>query len=149
LKFNKNFYEIGGKTLLSNIYNGEFFPLLANVYPDYQWLPWRFASVPKSIWEDQKIQRKFMDWAVTEMSDWHKMTQKVGKNSIFKLKFNRTLRILEESHFWNYLEHLKSFYFTYIPIMTGNLRMSQKIGMTHNFNEISWKMLGSSWELKK
>ena len=32
------------------------------MYPDYNWLPWRFERVPRHFWEDKKNQRNFLDW---------------------------------------------------------------------------------------
>jgi hypothetical protein len=56
--------------------------LLANVYPDYNWLPWKFNTYPKTFWDDVKNQRKFMEWAANElkikgMSNWYDVTFKV------------------------------------------------------------------------
>ena len=56
--------------------------LLAEAYPEYDWLPWQFEKSPKRFWENPKNVRKFMDWAgkqlnVKEMSDWYNVTSKV------------------------------------------------------------------------
>jgi hypothetical protein len=56
--------------------------LLSDAYPDFGWLPWRFAHCPHNYWDDMKNRRKFMDWAAKELkikekSDWYKVTQKV------------------------------------------------------------------------
>jgi hypothetical protein len=63
--------------------------LLSSVYPDNDWLPWRFSTCPESYWDNKKNQRKFMDWAANELKiknkeDWYKVTTKVRK--IFNLK---------------------------------------------------------------
>jgi hypothetical protein len=59
--------------------------MLSTLYPDYNWLPWKFSKVPFNYWQDLKNHRKFLDWAATqlnvkEMSDWYKISQKVNKN---------------------------------------------------------------------
>jgi hypothetical protein len=59
--------------------------LLSTVYPEYEWLPWKFVRSQNQFWNDPKNQRKFMDWAgkqlqIKEMSDWYKVTQKVKIN---------------------------------------------------------------------
>ncbi len=63
--------------------------LLTLVYPEYEWLPWRFQHpVPTGFWKDEGNQIKFVEWAGTqfqikEMSDWYKITINVkngGKN---------------------------------------------------------------------
>jgi hypothetical protein len=72
---------VGGVTLL-NRFNGSQSELLANLYPDYEWLPWKFDVAPAHFWNDIKNQKKFMDWVgkqlkITEMSDWYKVTKRV------------------------------------------------------------------------
>jgi hypothetical protein len=54
------------------------------IYPDYNWLPWKFSTLPLKFWSDVKNQRKFLDWASTQlnikdMSDWYKITKKVTR----------------------------------------------------------------------
>jgi hypothetical protein len=63
-------------------YGGSYSLLLAAVYPDYEWLPWRFDKCPQGYWHDMKNQRKFMDWAAKQldmknMEDWYKLPTKV------------------------------------------------------------------------
>jgi hypothetical protein len=72
--------DIGGNKLLNS--KKSLSQLLSEVYPDYDWLPWKFGRCPQEYWDDMKNQRKFMDWAATElnikeMSDWYKITLKV------------------------------------------------------------------------
>ncbi len=55
--------------------------LLAETYPEYDWLPWKFER-PRNYWSDIKNVRKFMDWAaqqlnVKEMSDWYNVSTSV------------------------------------------------------------------------
>ena len=56
--------------------------LLANVYPEYEWLPWRFSKCPQNYWGDVNNQKKFVNWAgkelkIKELSDWYKVTNQV------------------------------------------------------------------------
>ena len=55
------------------------YQLLKEIYPDYDWLPWKFDRCPKNYWKDVKNVRKFMDWAgkelnVKELSDWYNVS---------------------------------------------------------------------------
>lgn len=43
----------GGGGLLA-IYNDSLFRLLQEVYPDHEWLPWKFKKLPSSIWSLSK-----------------------------------------------------------------------------------------------
>ena len=65
-----------------NLNNNSLPNLLSHIYPDYGWLPWKFAKVPKLFWNSMTNQRKFMDWAgkqlgVKEMNDWYKIKYNV------------------------------------------------------------------------
>ncbi len=65
------------------------FKLLSNVYPEHKWLPWKFQQqVPMGYWEDPSNQKKFLDWAATEleikeMSDWYNVTLNVKEGREF------------------------------------------------------------------
>jgi hypothetical protein len=73
---------MGASSLLSIKYNGKPSLLLAKVYPDYDWLPWKFAKCPHDFWDDPKNQRKFLEWAgkqlnIKEMNDWCQVSNQV------------------------------------------------------------------------
>ena len=83
LFFSKNIVNLGGISFLS-LYDNSLFQSLSIVYPDYDWLPWKFGKCPKNFWENVNNQRKFLDWAGKElgtkdMSDWYKITYEVNK----------------------------------------------------------------------
>jgi hypothetical protein len=67
---------------MNSKYSGSTSLLLSEVYPEYDWLPWKFVNTPHNIWEDMKNQRKFMDWAskelnVNNISDWYNVSPQV------------------------------------------------------------------------
>jgi hypothetical protein len=52
------------------------------MFPDYNWLPWKFEKSPQGFWENSENRKKFMNWAakelnIKEMKDWYKVTHKV------------------------------------------------------------------------
>jgi hypothetical protein len=62
--------------------------LLSAVYPEQEWLPWKFDWISQTYWEDINNQRKFLEWAgkqlnIKEMSDWYKV--KTGVRVIKRL----------------------------------------------------------------
>ena len=66
--------------------------ILPNVFPDYEWLPWRFEHTPPNFWEDVNNQKKFMKWAekqlkINEKSDWYNVSYrvKIGKKGVPKI----------------------------------------------------------------
>lgn len=49
---------------------------LANLYPNIEWKPWLFTSVPAGYWDDPQNQNNFIQWLSMElkiknMSDWY------------------------------------------------------------------------------
>jgi hypothetical protein len=80
---NKDLINLGGDKLISGVYHGSVGQLLSTLYPDRDWLPWKFEERLLNFWDDVNNQRKYMDWVakelnVKEMSDWYKVTQKVA-----------------------------------------------------------------------
>ena len=52
------------------------------MYPEYEWLPWKFVRVPRGFWADTNNQKKFLNWAQNELgiknyTDWYKVTPTV------------------------------------------------------------------------
>jgi hypothetical protein len=73
---------MGGLDLLKYKYRGSIYDLLSKVYPNYDWLPWKFADRLHNFWDIEKNQTKFMEWAtqklnINKMSDWYQITQNV------------------------------------------------------------------------
>ncbi len=73
--------DIGGCGLLHH-YNDSPTKLLSAVYPDYNWLPWKFERAMRNLWDNPENQQKFMNWVATqlnikEMHDWYRVTTKV------------------------------------------------------------------------
>ena len=80
LKF-QNLSDVGGGLLLEK-HNNSPSALLKVVYPEYEWLPWRFNRCPPEYWSDMGNQQKFMEWAgkelkIKEMNDWYKVSVSV------------------------------------------------------------------------
>jgi hypothetical protein len=56
--------------------------LLASVYPEYNWLPWKFSQCPKNFWDSIENQKKFVEWAakelkINEKDNWYRVTYNV------------------------------------------------------------------------
>lgn len=86
---NKDILDIGGSGLLYK-YNHSIIQLLAGIYPDYDWLPWRFNRCPNSFWDDVKNQRKFLEWVEKQLNkNWYKITTKVLKKLRIWVYFSR------------------------------------------------------------
>jgi hypothetical protein len=51
-----------GGALLQNHYSTSLVDALSDLYPDHQWLPWKFQKAPRRYWDDAKHQRAFMEF---------------------------------------------------------------------------------------
>ena len=80
LFFSKDLSQIRGTYLLQT--RNSYVDLLMEVYPEYNWLPWKFVQCPKNYWNDIENVRKYMNWAaiqlnVKDMSDWYNVSSQV------------------------------------------------------------------------
>ena len=74
--------NLGGERLLANKYNSSLFNFVSAMYPDQEWLPWQFASLPIDFWSNVNNQIKFINWAekelkIKEKNDWFNVTTEV------------------------------------------------------------------------
>ena len=77
----KDFSAVGGSSLLQANGNS-LLKILSSIYPEFEWLPWRFYNCPQSYWNDPLNQKTFLKWAanqlkIKEMSDWYKVSPTV------------------------------------------------------------------------
>lgn len=67
---------------MDSIYGGYIFNALRSVYPNYEWLPWKFKQkLPQGYWNKKENQKKFLDNITKELgfvniADWYHITQK-------------------------------------------------------------------------
>jgi hypothetical protein len=54
--------------LLNGKYGGSLHMLLKNVYPEHEWIPWRFSQVSKGYWDDIQNQRLYFEWLQKKLS---------------------------------------------------------------------------------
>eukprot|EP01027_Heterolobosea_sp_BB2_P026356 GEZU01040587.1.p1 GENE.GEZU01040587.1~~GEZU01040587.1.p1 ORF type:complete len:509 (-),score=114.87 GEZU01040587.1:129-1430(-) len=82
----------GYHTLLRRRYNNSLGKALTTVFPEYDWLPWRFSSsaapaaetqwlLESGFWDDLRNQRRFFDWAARQLNvakpdDWYNVSGK-------------------------------------------------------------------------
>ncbi len=71
---------------LSTTYSREFvisylliFIVLSVIFPEYNWVPWKFNRVPTGFWDDIENHKKFFNWVAKEKNiqkpaDWQRVT---------------------------------------------------------------------------
>ena len=65
----------GGSGLL-NRYNDSLQYALESIYPNYEWIPWKFNQTPKNYWLNIENQRKYFNWLSNQLNiksneDWY------------------------------------------------------------------------------
>jgi len=125
----------GGGGLLER-YGGSISTLLADVFPDHDWVPWKFSKAPQNYWESLDNQKKFLDDVAkkigassSNMEPWYQMTKeafrKFGGGSLLTRYNNSVSKMLiaiyphhnwkvwkfgkAQQGYWDSLEHQKLF----------------------------------------
>jgi hypothetical protein len=123
-KLMEDWYKISQKIIcqnygagLSHIYNGSYQNILKSVYPDYEWIPWKFNQVPINYWNEFKNHRFYMDWLYKELKyetieNWYNLTGDILESnygSSILQKYNYSIydmisKIYPENiwHQWNF-----------------------------------------------
>lgn len=83
-------------SMLTRVYNSSLIDMLKDLYPDQNWLPWKFVSAPNTFWADDANVRWFFDWfeqkeGITKPEDWYNVVVKsiveVGGRSVLYRRF--------------------------------------------------------------
>jgi hypothetical protein len=87
-KSEKDFYKLtydileknNGSGLLATCYNSSCYKMLKSLFPEYEWLPWKFIYTPDNFWMNIDNHKIYMEWLFKELnyndiSDWYKTTQ--------------------------------------------------------------------------
>jgi hypothetical protein len=80
-KINQRYIHKNYGRTLSKYYNSSPIKLVTSMYPNYNWLIWKFEVVPNGYWKNKKFQKEYMEWlgrklGYTAMEDWYKINNK-------------------------------------------------------------------------
>jgi hypothetical protein len=110
----------GGGGLLQSVYQNSLSTALRSIYPQHEWLPWKFKKVPVAFWEDKGNQNYFFSWLdkvlqIKDMDDWYRVSleqiYKVAPLTMFIRKgFPNLLGEVYPHHKWSLdkLNHKKT-----------------------------------------
>ena len=75
----KKIYDNYGGGLIASKYNNSPLQFIQGLFPEYNWLPWKFGTVMKGYWKDINNQKLYADWlgtklGYTTMEDWYQLT---------------------------------------------------------------------------
>ena len=53
-----------------------------SLYPEHNWLPWKFSQVTRGYWTKIENQRKYMEWLQKELKienweEWYQVSKQV------------------------------------------------------------------------
>lgn len=70
---------LGATRPLALFYQYSLIRALQDVYPEHEWLPWKFIQSPRSFFGVQENRLAFFTWAakqleVRELADWYNIT---------------------------------------------------------------------------
>jgi len=97
--------QLGGFGLL-HLYAGSIQMVLASVYPEIDWRPWLFPSVPKGYWDIASNVQQYLCWvsdqlSLVRMEDWYDVSRKqlISLKGALLLKRYRGLVCMLEKFF--------------------------------------------------
>ena len=74
----EKFIRYGGSGLLSR-YGNSPSKVLLSLYPNHNWMMWKFERVPSGFWDSAKNKKLFLDWLSKELKlkqldDWYRIS---------------------------------------------------------------------------
>lgn len=93
------FQKAGGAHLI-NMYNCSMLQLLSAIYPDHNWIPWKFGRCPSGYWDNKDNLRAFFDalgeeLGIKKLEDWYQVRYidlfRLKKHFLLTQKFNNSL----------------------------------------------------------
>ena len=75
----EDIFRHGGRTILQQFFNNSPSKALQTVYPQHNWLLWKFQQVPRMFWRSEENHKLYFDWLghqleYTCMEDWYNVT---------------------------------------------------------------------------
>jgi hypothetical protein len=68
----------GGAGLMTKFANSPL-QALRHIYPQHEWLPWKFSKSSRHFWDSNNNQKFFLNWLgkelhINEMDDWYRVS---------------------------------------------------------------------------
>src|SRR5689334_7486762 len=70
----------GGAIRIHDYFNNSPSKALLTVYPEHNWMPWKFRMSPRGFWEKSEHHLQFFNWLGEQLGyhsldDWYNVTQ--------------------------------------------------------------------------
>jgi hypothetical protein len=140
---------------------------LMTLYPEHNWVIWRFSKVPEGFWDQPENRKAFFEWLakelkVKDMDGWYRVTRtsvaRFGGSALMAQNDDslpKTLMAVFPEHEWNIWRFQQTPKDTWSDI--GNQRaffdwMGKKMGMRdltgwYSINKLDLIRYGGSWLL--
>jgi very-short-patch-repair endonuclease len=144
-----------GSGLIANKYNSSAILMIKTVYPEYNWITWKFNQVCKKFWQDINNQRLYMDWLFKElkyesMEDWYKIKFDVIKKnygSRILLIYDNSPRLVLESVYPEYKWLPWKFFM--VSIGFWNDSKNERIYMDWLFKELKYESMEEWYKISR
>jgi hypothetical protein len=93
------------------IYGDSLYKALKTIYPEVDWIPWKFSHVPHGFWSNFENQKKFIEsigknLQINDLDEWYRISGKQIKQFapttlLEELGLARILPQVYPSHNWN------------------------------------------------
>ena len=70
-----------GRGLLGGYYDDSPIQFIRKIFPEYEWLEWKFKTCPRGFWQIIENRKRYMDWLGNKLGydkqeDWYRITGK-------------------------------------------------------------------------
>lgn len=119
-------HQNGGSGILQSHYKHSLSDALREVYPDHEWLPWRFKRIRRGYWKKMENQKRFFDWVATKLGigskeDWYgqtgKAVSKLGGSTLLGKFYGENLYVALKAVYpdhpwaeWKFVQASKGFW---------------------------------------
>lgn len=96
-----------GATGLLKLFGFSVYRLFTRSFPELDFIPWRFRSVPKGYWSSKQNHKRYFEWLITELDiqsadDWynvgHKDIERLNGGGLLATHYKDSLFLLVEAH---------------------------------------------------
>jgi len=77
-----DFERYTGGAVINNHYGGSPRKAICDIYPEYDWKPWKFVNSPPNFWKNDDNCREYLTWLFDELGfqdieDWYQLENRV------------------------------------------------------------------------
>lgn len=107
----EDMYTNGGRELLQFFYEDSNIKALQSIYPEHEWLLWKFKYISHSSLNSPEVRSKMLDWLakvlnITKLEDWNRVSvEQLSKLKIHvrtSIEWEKILTQIYPDYIWNF-----------------------------------------------